>query len=90
MNSEEIDVDCVTHDDSEEDPIVIEKGTFSWETEGDAVLKNIDFKVPDGSMVAVVGVVGCGKSTLLSALLGELSKLYGKVNTKVSLGLVTS
>ena len=34
--------------------------------------------------MAVVGPVGCGKSSLLSALLGEMEKLDGNVNVRVS------
>lgn len=68
------------------DPIVIEKGTFAWEDESTVstpALRDITMRVQDGAMVAVVGVVGSGKSTLLSALLGELTKISGKVNTRV-------
>lgn len=32
-------------------------------------------------MVAVVGAVGCGKTSLISAILGEMDKLQGNVNT---------
>jgi ATP-binding cassette subfamily C (CFTR/MRP) protein 1 len=98
MNSEEIDVGAVGHDESELDPIVIEKGTFSWEVENEnsetpetpqlPALRDISLRVPEGSMVAVVGVVGSGKSTLLSAILGELSKISGRVNTKGTVAYV--
>jgi len=46
-------------------------------------LNNINLSVPDGSLVAIVGVVGSGKSSLLSAMLGELEKASGRVNTRV-------
>lgn len=35
------------------------------------VLKNISFKIIEGSSVAIVGAIGSGKSTLLNCLLGE-------------------
>ena len=41
-------------------------------------------QVKKGSLVAVVGTVGTGKSSLLSALLGEMEKVKGKVQVKVS------
>lgn len=41
--------------------------------------------VEQGQLIAIVGTVGSGKSSLLSALLGEMDKLSGRVNTKVSI-----
>lgn len=40
--------------------------------------------IEQGQLVAVVGSVGSGKSSLISAFLGEMEKLNGRVNTKVS------
>jgi ABC-type polysaccharide/polyol phosphate transport system ATPase subunit len=65
-----------------EDPIIIDSGTFAWES-GEPTLRNINLRVKDGSLIAVVGVVGSGKSSILSAMLGELEKTDGRVNTKV-------
>jgi len=68
----------------EVDPIVIENGSFAWESGVlPCTLRNIDLLVKDGSLIAVVGVVGSGKSSMLSAMLGELEKVSGRVNTKV-------
>ena len=64
------------------DPIVIDNGTFSW-VDDVTILRNIDMRVRDGELVAVVGSVGSGKSSLLSAILGELERHSGRVNTKV-------
>lgn len=66
--------------------VVIENGTFSWggTLEEDTVLHNINLRVKEGSLVAIVGTVGSGKSSLLSAILGEMDKITGRVNTKVS------
>lgn len=69
-----------------ENAVVVEGGTFAWgegEEDGKPVLKNINFSVPEGSLVAVVGSVGSGKSSLCSAILGEMEKHHGKVNIKV-------
>lgn len=49
------------------------------------ILRNINIHVKQGQLIAIVGTVGSGKSSLLSALLGEMEKLNGKVNTKVSI-----
>ena len=47
-------------------------------------LFSINFKVPAGQLVAVVGPIGAGKSSLINALLGEMYKLSGHVNLKVN------
>ncbi len=41
-------------------------------------LQNIDLKVLNGELVAIVGSVGSGKSSLISAMLGEIRKLDGE------------
>lgn len=52
------------------------------------ILRNINLQVEQGQLVAVVGTVGSGKSSLLSALLGEMEKINGRVNTKVNILLL--
>lgn len=79
MNSEELDPNNVTHDSSEADPLIIEKGTFSWGE--DPILKNINIRLKKQTLTAVVGTVGSGKSSLISAFLGEMDKVSGRVNT---------
>ncbi|XP_013142439.1 PREDICTED: multidrug resistance-associated protein 1 [Papilio polytes] len=87
MNCDELDVNSVEHDKSEPDPLVIENGQFSWGEE-QPVLRNISVRIPRGSLVAVVGAVGSGKSSLLAALLGEMDKISGRVNTLGSIAYV--
>jgi ATP-binding cassette subfamily B protein len=41
---------------------------FSYQKDGSKILKNIDFDIPAGSTVAVVGETGSGKSTIISLL----------------------
>ena len=43
---------------------------------------SINFSIPKGALVAVVGQVGCGKPSLLSALLAEMDKVEGHVTLK--------
>lgn len=66
-------------------PLIIEDGNFSWDLEDrtSPTLRNINLQIKQGQLVAVVGTVGSGKSSLISALLGEMQKLSGRVNTKV-------
>ncbi|XP_071454835.1 multidrug resistance-associated protein 1-like [Hetaerina americana] len=88
MNAEEIDPRNVDHEVSESDSIVIENGSFSWGENECVLLKNIDLSVRKGELVAVIGSVGAGKSSLLSALLGEMDKIAGRVNTKGTIAYV--
>lgn len=62
-------------------PIVVEKGSFAWSRSEPPILKDINLEVKPGKLVAVVGQVGAGKSSLISAILGEMEKLSGRVNT---------
>ena len=64
--------------------MVVDAGSFAWEPEAPPTLREVNLRVGRGSLAAVVGVVGAGKSSLLSALLGEMEKLAGRVNVKVS------
>ena len=50
-------------------------------------LFRINLDVSEGELLAVVGPVGCGKSSLISAILGEMEKLQGRVNVRVSFGI---
>jgi ABC-type protease/lipase transport system fused ATPase/permease subunit len=42
-------------------------------------LKQIDFKVPRGQLLAIVGAVGSGKTSLLQGLTGDMRKTEGSV-----------
>ncbi|XP_015266213.1 PREDICTED: canalicular multispecific organic anion transporter 2 [Gekko japonicus] len=68
--------------------VTVRDGTFSWAKDLDPALKDINWLVPSGSLVAVVGHVGCGKSSLVSALLGEMEKLHGEAAVKGSVAYV--
>ncbi|CAH9079160.1 unnamed protein product [Cuscuta europaea] len=60
--------------------VEVKGGTFRWDDErGERVLKDLNFEIKKGELVAVVGTVGSGKSSLLGSVLGEMHKLSGKV-----------
>ncbi|CAF4848492.1 unnamed protein product [Pieris macdunnoughi] len=81
MNAEELDEESVEHDPKDPNPLSMENCNFSWGDTPEPILKNINLQVPKGHLVAVVGAVGSGKSSLLSALLGEMYKTSGRINT---------
>ncbi|GAA5898535.1 hypothetical protein JCM6882_007809 [Rhodosporidiobolus microsporus] len=60
-----------------------EKGEKDPEKEGapdkPSELLGIDFTIPRGSLVAIVGSVGSGKSSLLQGLVGEMRRTAGDV-----------
>lgn len=85
LNADELEP-YVTHYESKSEPITIENGTFSWGEE--PVLKNLNIKVVNNSLTAVVGAVGAGKSSLISAILGEMDIVSGTVNTYGSIAYV--
>jgi ATP-binding cassette subfamily C (CFTR/MRP) protein 1 len=88
LNAEEIDDNAVQEERTESgEPVQIENASFGWEPDN-TCLKNINMKVKQGSLVAVVGVVGSGKSSLLSAILGEMIKVSGLVKRKVRLSFL--
>ncbi|CAB3223722.1 unnamed protein product [Arctia plantaginis] len=89
LNCDELDDSSVEHDPKEPNPIVIENGNFTWgDQNSDPSLININLRIPRGSLVAVVGAVGSGKSSLLAALLGEMNKTSGRVNTTGTIAYV--
>ncbi|KAL6034547.1 hypothetical protein STEG23_034985, partial [Scotinomys teguina] len=46
---------------------------------GEPVLKNINFKIEKGEMLAITGSTGAGKTSLLMMILGELEASEGKI-----------
>jgi ABC-type multidrug transport system fused ATPase/permease subunit len=53
--------------------------SFGYEGDQRHALRNIDFAVPAGSVLAIVGPTGAGKSTLVSVLAGLLPPSTGEV-----------
>ncbi|XP_051488018.1 multidrug resistance-associated protein 1 isoform X6 [Apus apus] len=90
LSHEELDPDSIIRGPitEAEGSIVVKNATFSWSKNDPPLLNSINFTVPEGSLIAVVGQVGCGKSSLLSALLGEMDKKEGYVVVKGSVAYV--
>ncbi|GIY33687.1 multidrug resistance-associated protein 1 [Caerostris darwini] len=68
--------------------VTIKEASFSWTSDSDCILNNINLNVRQGQLIAVIGPVGAGKSSLLSSLLGELHKKSGSIDMKGSIAYV--
>ena len=84
--------------------VAITGGSFAWsDKQPTPTLSNINLSIPRGKLVAIVGQVrrlrrcgcaataaqvGSGKSSLISAVLGQMSKLEGRVETVDSIAYV--
>ncbi|KFH62096.1 hypothetical protein MVEG_11735 [Podila verticillata NRRL 6337] len=65
-----------TETDDENQPLLSAAATPTIYT---PTLNNINVRITDGSLTAVVGRIGQGKSSLLGAIMGEMYKLQGTV-----------
>jgi ATP-binding cassette subfamily B protein len=59
--------------------IHFDKVSFAYEGEGNLILRDLTFRVPPGTTVAIVGATGSGKSTLISLLSGYYFPTKGAV-----------
>lgn len=64
--------------------VVVESGSFGYDTTKKPILSEINVHVPEGKLTLVVGPVGSGKSTLLKAFLGEVAIVSGSVKISSS------
>ncbi|XP_049514234.1 multidrug resistance-associated protein 1-like [Dermacentor silvarum] len=64
------------------DAVSIRQASFSWHRQERLVLQDVDVRIAQGQLVAVVGQVGSGKTSFLSAILGELRCVKGSINRK--------
>lgn len=55
----------------------------------DFFLSSINLRIPQGSLVALVGMIGSGKSSILAALLGEMNKISGHVSISGKIAYVS-
>ncbi|XP_061766165.1 canalicular multispecific organic anion transporter 1 [Nerophis ophidion] len=88
LGGEDLESDVVRHDPSISSAVNVCNGSFSWEKEGEPLLKNVSLDIKPGRLVAVVGAVGSGKSSLVSAILGEMHSKNGFINIQGSLAFV--
>ncbi len=66
----------------DDDSVYFENITFAYE-KGINVLKEVNFAVKPGEMIAIVGATGAGKTTLMSSL---LTRFYDVQNGSIKIG----
>ncbi|CAF4179831.1 unnamed protein product, partial [Rotaria sordida] len=92
LNHDEIDEFAVARVSIDIDGNVVKivDGSFRWSNfiDDPLILKNINLKIRQGSLVALVGSVGSGKSSILAALLGEMTKVDGQVSISGNIAYV--
>jgi len=59
--------------------IAIEADNLSFAYNGETVINNISFQVPEGSLTTIIGPNGSGKTTLLKLLIGIIKSQTGSV-----------
>jgi len=64
--------------------IVVEN--LNYKINDTEILKNINFKVPEGDFVGIIGPNGAGKTTLVKILIGKITDFEGKVFVKGKIG----
>ncbi|MGM0884961.1 MAG: ABC transporter ATP-binding protein [Bacillota bacterium] len=64
----------------EEDMITLEAKHLSFRYEGRAALDNVSFRIPQGTILSIVGHRGSGKSTLADLLLGLREPASGSIS----------
>ncbi|XP_054654514.1 canalicular multispecific organic anion transporter 1 isoform X2 [Dunckerocampus dactyliophorus] len=88
LGGEDLESDVVRHDPSITSAVSVCHGSFSWQKDGEPLLKNVSLDIKPGRLLAVVGAVGSGKSSLMSAILGEMHSTKGFINIQGSLAFV--
>ncbi|MGC5776382.1 ATP-binding cassette domain-containing protein [Paenibacillus pabuli] len=81
---DDVDTDAPIHNEKDTDPsnaISVRQLTFSYDGKRN-VLNNINFDIPRGAKVAVVGANGSGKSTLMLMLAGLLKPDSGSAKSE--------
>ncbi|CAF3656847.1 unnamed protein product [Rotaria sp. Silwood1] len=63
--------------------IMMRNASFSWDGHDDC-LSSLNIDIEPGTFVGIAGVVGSGKSSLFAAILGEMIRTKGEINTNNS------
>uniref|UniRef100_F1KQC8 Multidrug resistance-associated protein 1 n=1 Tax=Ascaris suum TaxID=6253 RepID=F1KQC8_ASCSU len=73
-------INSTQKDSSTQERVVeMEEASLTWDIHEPPFLKNINIRVAEKNLVAIVGRVGSGKSSLLQSLLGEMERIQGRI-----------
>ncbi|GFU58069.1 multidrug resistance-associated protein 1 [Nephila pilipes] len=81
-------VSIYTDEDTHGNSMLLTNASFCWEGSDIPILKYLNLRIPEGSLIAVVGETRSGKSSLLRALLGEMKKTDGMACVKGNMAFI--
>ncbi len=58
--------------------------SYTYPSENSASIREVSFRIPEGSFTALVGLSGSGKSTLVDLMLGVHTPTHGEVNISLT------
>ncbi|KAI1720590.1 ABC transporter transmembrane region domain-containing protein [Ditylenchus destructor] len=88
--ADELDDYVETTPSAKEYAIIVQEASMTWDLSNfTPSLRNINFSVRRGSLVAIVGRVGTGKSSMLMSLMGEMERISGKIGVYGTIAYVS-
>ncbi|XP_028968919.1 multidrug resistance-associated protein 1-like [Galendromus occidentalis] len=82
LEADEVDPSIIKEELEADEDISFRNASFTWGDDENPVLKNLNFSIKKGELVAVVGSVAAGKSSLIQAIIGELIPTSGSVSRR--------
>jgi ATP-binding cassette, subfamily C (CFTR/MRP), member 1 len=64
--------------------LVLEKACFTYSSDSEPILQNLELRFETGSFTTIIGQVGSGKTSFLKAILGEMIIKSGKLHIQHS------
>ncbi|KAJ5785624.1 uncharacterized protein N7503_010836 [Penicillium pulvis] len=78
------DLDTINDREQDDELIILDNASFSWNSDSQPVLQNVDLVIGRKSITLVTGPVGSGKTALLESIMGETTLREGTLTVKTS------
>lgn len=79
------DLDAIYDKEKQDDELIVfDNASFSWNSDSQPVLQNVDLVIKRKSITMVIGPVGSGKTALLESIMGETTLREGTLTVKTS------